>query len=741
MTLDPLYMQGKGWFDAGYEGAPMAKLTFVLSALILAVPGAVPGGPEAAATSEAKAPPPTFSSEVSLVSIPVFVTDKGGKAIPGLGAEDFELLEDGKRVPIVSFQYIDTTSPEEQELIREAPAARRRFLFLFDLSFTDPGGLHRAQDGARKFLRTKLASSDLAAVLTFDTNRGIRVVANFTEDRALLSHAVDTLGVPTLARIADPLHLSFANVDIQTGGRNTSNQGNDVSSVTDSFLQALALRLRAADANIYEQQVIGLIGSFEDLARSLRNVEGRKQLLYFSAGFNSQALVGMEGADARTASESLVQGRMWEVDSNARYGDARLRTIFAEMTRTLTSADCVVHAVDVLGLTGDDKLTQMQVSKDSVRNPTGRESLNFVASGTGGRFFKDANDLGVVLGEIQDMTSRFYILGYQPESLKGPGQFHKLKVKVARKGANLSHRVGYYERVPVAQQTALQRKFEAAQLVMTGAGANDIRFSSVALPFPEAGDRQTLGVVLQVPKEELRWKRGEQMTLEVYGYAVAEDGGVADHIAQLARIDPGEADADGTLRGLSVYGSFRVPPGRYTIKLMVQEAESGESGAQFLDVYVPAHDPRVGFLLPPVVMDDAVRWLPLNMDQKKDGRGPSPFHVAGRPFLPRADFKVEGGGRERLVLIAWEPGRGQDPASGIEIQSSLQDSKGQPMPAGLLRIEKVNREPGGRRTYVLDYTPDKVADGDYTLRIGVGESGEARLESYALLRFRDAVRP
>ena len=55
----------------------------------------------------------------------------------------------------------------------------------------------------------------------------------------------------------------------------------------------------------------------------------------------------------------------------------------------------------------------------------------------------------------------------------------------------------------------------------------------------------------------------------------------------------------------------------------------------------------------------------------------------------------------------------------------------------MIRIDKVNREEGGRRTYVLDYTPDKIASGDYTLRIGVGESGEARLESYALLRFRE----
>ena len=58
---------------------------------------------------------------------------------------------------------------------------------------------------------------------------------------------------------------------------------------------------------------------------------------------------------------------------------------------------------------------------------------------------------------------------------------------MARKGANLSHRGGYFERVPVAQQTALQRKFEAAQLVMTGAGQNDLKFSTLCLPFPEEG--------------------------------------------------------------------------------------------------------------------------------------------------------------------------------------------------------------------------------------------------------------
>ena len=57
------------------------------------------------------------------------------------------------------------------------------------------------------------------------------------------------------------------------------------------------------------------------------------------------------------------------------------------------------------------------------------------------------------------------------------------------------------------------------------------------------------------------------------------------------------------------------------------------------------------------------------------------------------------------------------------------------MAGGFVRLQKMHREAHGRRTYVLDYTPEGLAPGDYTLRIGIGEAG-SRLESYSLLRVR-----
>ncbi len=86
------------------------------------------------------------------------------------------------------------------------------------------------------------------------------------------------------------------------------------------------------------------------------------------------------------------------------------------------------------------------------------------------------------------MTSRYYVLGIQPEREKAPGAFHKLKVKVARKGVKLSHRPGYFERERSGRsQTTLQRQFDLAELVVTGEGRNDVPVHQPVPAVPLAG--------------------------------------------------------------------------------------------------------------------------------------------------------------------------------------------------------------------------------------------------------------
>ncbi len=694
--------------------------------------------PAGLASQERPPEAPVFRSGVSLVLLPVFVVDRDGRAVRGLQSGDFEVREDGRPAEVVSFRYVDTTDDEEQDNLRRASAARRRFLLLFDKSFTDPGGLNRAQRAAGDFVRNRLAFSDLAAVATFDVNNGVRLVANFTEDRALLAHAIDTLGVPSLTRISDPLGLA---ADLALTDARPTPGGADEASTTpqelmDDLLRVLVNRMRSAEEQSYQRNVELLLGGLANLGRSLRGVEGRKQVLYFSAGFDARLLTGQWGSEQKSASESVVSGRLWEVDDRTRFGDTNLRDALRQVTQGLSAADTVVHTIDVTGLGTDRSLSQRTTSQDTVRDTTNRESLGFIASETGGRLFTDANNLSPALAEMLEMTSRYYVLGFQPEAERGPGAFHKIKVKVSRKGVKLSHRPGYFERGPATAQTTLQRQFDLAELVVSGGDRNELPFTSLCLPFPAPGERQTLGLVVQVPRESLRWTTGEPVSVEVYGYAVTEGGTVRDHLAHSVRLELAEADPDGRAQGVSLFGTLSVPPGRYTVRLMVREGSTGRSAVRFLDVTVPAYDGRAAFALPPLVVDDPGQWLSLEVGSGRGAvNGGQPFRTPAGLFVPRASFEVRPGQTERLALIVWDPALPGDPAADAEIHSSLTAADGHPVPAGRLRIEHVYRDGGGRRTFVFAYTPEKIPAGDYTLRIGLGE-GDSLAEAYTLLRFR-----
>src|SRR5262245_51500346 len=49
--------------------------------------------------------PPTFRSSINLILVDVVVRDKSGAVVKGLSADDFDLLEDGVRRPILTFAF------------------------------------------------------------------------------------------------------------------------------------------------------------------------------------------------------------------------------------------------------------------------------------------------------------------------------------------------------------------------------------------------------------------------------------------------------------------------------------------------------------------------------------------------------------------------------------------------------------------------------------------------------------
>src|SRR5436309_8284949 len=115
----------------------------------------------------------TSTINVHVVELPVSVLDDSGNPVRGLTAANFALFDEKKKQPITSFDAIDFAADAPANAISPMnPAARRSFVLLFDLGFTSPRALARAQDAARRFVTASTGPRDLVAVCNIDPDRG-----------------------------------------------------------------------------------------------------------------------------------------------------------------------------------------------------------------------------------------------------------------------------------------------------------------------------------------------------------------------------------------------------------------------------------------------------------------------------------------------------------------------------------------------------------------------------------------
>src|SRR5436305_6467299 len=144
------------------------------------------------------------SINVNVVEVPVTVVDGSGNAVRGLTAANFKLFDQGKERAVTSFETVDL-SLKQSAVAPMNPAARRNFMLLFDLSYSTPKSLARAQEAARNFVGKAVLPRDLVGVGTIDVEHGFRLLTAFTTDRELVTSPIAT---PSSFKSADPLQLS-----------------------------------------------------------------------------------------------------------------------------------------------------------------------------------------------------------------------------------------------------------------------------------------------------------------------------------------------------------------------------------------------------------------------------------------------------------------------------------------------------------------------------------------------------
>jgi VWFA-related protein len=703
----------------------------------LAVFAAAAAGP-LAAQPPAVPPTPRFEAEVAVVALPVFVTDKQGQPVSGLVAADFEVTDEGKPVAVLGVQEIDAVAPvpvDADTPTAMQAAAARQFLFLFDLSFSHPAGIVRARKAAQRIAEDGLAPSDLAAVATYSVNGGVKLPLGFTTDRQQLARALDTLGVLQLQKAPDPLGLAFdlwGELGLQQPEPKEGGSRYKEDELYAFVREQVQLARRGEDA-VYGQRVSGFLSSLRQLARTLDAVRGRKQVILLSAGFDETPLMGATGDQATKDAEAVTEGRLWDVRSESRFGDASVREAMDAMVKMFAASDAVVHAVDVSGLlAGGDAASGIA----GLRPGAGRESLNQIANLTGGRMIKDTNDLTGALRNVIDASRRYYVLAFEPAP-RGPGKFHRLKVRVKTRGLDVGHRAGYLEPAAARVDDPMLRRMQAAEAIAKGLSGGDLDVRLVAVPYRDAQGRLTLPVVVEVDGGRLitPGAKGE-LPLEVYGYALDEKGAILDAVALAPRLELAKLGARVRESGLQLHTAFGVSAGTVDLRFLVRDGSTGRMGSRRLVVAMPPFTSGSVVVSPPLFMADPAGRLVLQTASRRNPTVDMPFRVDADLFTPQGLPRLANGRTDSVCVLAFSP-TPFDAKSSFQISAHLTDRAGARVPIGApLSLARLVAEADGFRRFVLKLTPANVPAGDYTFRVRIKDplSGESA-ESAQLVRF------
>ena len=506
---------------------------------------------------------PTFRASANLVIVTVFVRDGQGRPVKGLAKDDFVVTENGKpqTVRVFEFQQIEEAAPGAAAMTAEAPAPqplqaepqtgavlpvryrdRRLIVLYFDWTSLDETQQVRAKEAAEQWLRKKMTAADLVRIVAFGSR--LKMVQDFTSDRDALIETVRKFETGEMSELA-------------AEGATDAEAGEDAAFAADD-----------TEFNVFNTD--RKLAALEDLARSLAALPEKKAVVYFTAGVSR---TGMDNeAQLRAAVNAAVR-------ANVSFYPVDVRGLQAEPP----GGGVTVAAASGTGLfSGQAQARQRQRSFDT------QDTLEMLASDTGGKALFDSNDLVLGIQRAQQDIQSYYILGYYSTDERRDGQYRRVEVKLApavqaRLRARLDYRRGYFAEKDFAAFTSYDKEKQLEEALLAGDPVTQLRLALEVNWFRLGRSQYFVPVAVKIPGSAIPLKKqggAETTTFDFVGQVKDARGAVAATVRDSIRIQLREEKA-GQLgsRSLVYDTGFTLPPGAYTMRMVVRENLTGKLGS------------------------------------------------------------------------------------------------------------------------------------------------------------------
>jgi len=475
------------------------------------------------------------STTVEVIQVPVYVIAHGA-AVSNLTRDNFRLFVNGKPQAIDYFDVVDFTTVAADA--NRDPRQRRLYVLMFDLMFSSPNALHRAQKAAERIIEAGEAI-DTFAIATLSMDNGADVIVPFTRDRQALLRAVANLRP---SRMNDPLRLALTPAEragvISGRGLYGGSMG-DVDGLDEH------------EREMVRDAIEDAVGDLADLAVRLEPLEGVKHVVLLSSGFDASLIHGVQALDPRQR-------------PTMNFG-SRLIDAVRKMNQTFTGASVFLDAIDIGGLRPFQRVFDNEVLYTLTRE-------------TGGAVIDRSNDLAGGMQALVKQQRVVYLLSFRAPERRRDENTISVSLTGAPSGARASYRRSFRsEPDPPDSGDPLR----LADIVM-----NDIPQTGVTTKLhvePSAGKAET---DVEVSAGELAGQTGGMtVTGEVLLYVFSGPKAVAFTRKEMTIEPRAMAALAGTPVRLAQ--SFDLPPGNYTAKVLVRFPVNGALGFARSEFSVP----------------------------------------------------------------------------------------------------------------------------------------------------------
>jgi len=418
-------------------------------------------------------PPEKHEVEVRLILVDVIVT-KDGEFVKDLTKEDFEIYEDGKRVPINSFELVSFEERElkivEEEKEKKRPVLpKKKLAVIFDAinSWKREVKIESEEIVDQLFSLIKLGHEVM--ILQLDRRKGLEILQPFTTSDDFIRKAVEKasgniwkLGY----EIAEPPDETIPEDFKPTGFVVRENV--QLVPEPERYQGMMRLEYMYLERQKFEKTIGGILAS----CNMLRNLPGRKSILLISAGIPDLApgdmLPKIRSGIADEEIEKVRDDKLYSATQNVRvfdqfnildkktfrYGEEVIKELIRYANAqniSLYSLDSDIYVKNIYSGTTAEYYQKYQADhlktreQDKIRKV---QNLSWISEDTGAKSLRGAKKFDQFRQVMSTDLTYYYQLSFYPQRPEADDKYHKLKVKVKRKGVETRFRKGYTDYSP-----------------------------------------------------------------------------------------------------------------------------------------------------------------------------------------------------------------------------------------------------------------------------------------------------